>query len=164
MISLVSYFRETWSATPAQPPVGVVSPGYQKIIDRNLRSGNSTTTLLKNKRKTMINMSEVISNVQALKGGGAKFQVPINQTQIPLAKKINIRRADLRGRGAFMSMPDKSQNVGFNIDKMRQNKSVGQFGDKASATGLNQMNKNVPPGMAFANTHRNVPKVNTRRY
>ena len=48
MISLSNYFSETWSATPIQPPVGVVpGDGYQKIIDRNLKTGNSITTLIK---------------------------------------------------------------------------------------------------------------------
>ena len=48
MISLKQYF-ETWSATPIQPPVGVVpGDGYQKIIDRNFKTGgNGTITLLK---------------------------------------------------------------------------------------------------------------------
>ena len=48
MITLKKYF-ETWSATPIQPPVGVV-PGnrYQDIIDRNFKNGgNDTITLLK---------------------------------------------------------------------------------------------------------------------
>lgn len=160
MISLVNHIRETWSATPALAPVGVVSPGYQKIIDRNLRSSNNTITLLKNKRNNMITMSEVISNVQALKGGGARFQVPITPNKV---KKINIRPAHLRSGGAFIRPPDLNQNVGFQLSQMRKKKSVGQFGDKASATGLNMLKRNVPPGMAFANTHRNVPRVPIRR-
>jgi hypothetical protein len=41
------YF-ETWSATPIQPPVGAVSDDqYQKIIDKNLKSGNGDITLIK---------------------------------------------------------------------------------------------------------------------
>ncbi len=48
MIPLGSYFSETWSATPIQPPVGAVpGDGYQKIIDRNMKTGNSITTLIK---------------------------------------------------------------------------------------------------------------------
>ena len=47
MITLKKYF-ETWSATPIQPPVGVVPGGYQHIIDRNFKTGgNNTITLLK---------------------------------------------------------------------------------------------------------------------
>jgi len=164
MISLVSYLRETWSATPAISPVGVVSPGYQKIIDRNLRSGNNTTTLLKGKRKKMINVSEVITNVQALKGGGARFQVPIGrQPQPEQAKKVNIRPAHLRGRGAFIKPPDVNQQVGFKINQMRQKQGVGEFGDRMSSRGAADSNRKVLPGMAFANTQRNVPKVPIRR-
>jgi len=161
MISLVSYFREAWSATPVLAPVGVASPGYQKIIDRNLKSGNNITTLLKGKRKKMINMSEVISNVEALKGGKARFQVPIGQQ--PPARKVNIRPAHLRGGGAMAKPPDLNQNMGFNLSQMRKKRSVGQFGDRAPATGLNMLNRNVPPGMAFANARRNVPRVPIRR-
>lgn len=164
MISLVSYLRETWSATPAIAPVGVVSPGYQKIIDRNLKSGNNTTTLLKGKRKKMINVSEVITNVQALKGGGARFQVPIgNEPQPQEAKKVNIRPAHLRGRGAFIKPPDVNQQVGFKINQMRQKNRVGAFGDKFSARAGADTGRGVSPGMAFANTQRNVPKVPIRR-
>ncbi len=59
MIPLSGYFAEAWGATPIQPPVGAVpGDGYQKIIDRNMKSGNSITTLIKSpirrtrKRKT----------------------------------------------------------------------------------------------------------------
>lgn len=48
MISLKMYYAEAWSATPIQPPVGAVpGDGYQKIIDRNIKSGNQITTLIK---------------------------------------------------------------------------------------------------------------------
>lgn len=49
MISLNKFFLETWSATPIQPPVGVVpGSGYQDIIDRNFKSdGNNQVTLIK---------------------------------------------------------------------------------------------------------------------
>ena len=47
MIPLSKYFAETWSATPIQPPVGVVpGDGYQKIIDRNFKSDGSNQILL----------------------------------------------------------------------------------------------------------------------
>jgi hypothetical protein len=39
MISIYKLIKEAWSATPIQPPVGKVRSGYQRIIDRTLKSG-----------------------------------------------------------------------------------------------------------------------------
>lgn len=47
MISIVKLIKETWSATPITPPVGKVRSGYQRIIDRTLKSGSGDITLLK---------------------------------------------------------------------------------------------------------------------
>lgn len=46
---------------------------------------------------------------------------------------------------------------------MRQKNRVGAFGDKFSARAGADTGRGVSPGMAFANTQRNVPKVPIRR-
>lgn len=51
MISISKLIKETWSATPASPPVGKVRSGYQCIIDRTLKSGFGDINLIKNRKK-----------------------------------------------------------------------------------------------------------------
>ena len=161
MISLNRYLREAWSATPALTPVGVARSGYQKVIDRNLRSGNNTITLLKNKRRKMISISELVypqSSVKALPDGRARVQV---RTPIP-GNKVNMKPSHLRTPGAIPSAPNLNQMMGTKLNQMRKNVNVSPYtGTKFPSTAYSLMGKDrkVPAGMAFAN----VPKVPIRR-
>jgi hypothetical protein len=55
MIHISKLIKEAWSATPIMPPVGKVRSGYQRIIDRTLKSGKGDITLLRNKKKEKLN-------------------------------------------------------------------------------------------------------------
>lgn len=146
MISLAKYMRETWSATPALGPVGAVRPGYQNVIDKNLRMGDNTITLLRNKgKKKMISISELMPNPYQAKTPietyGAR-RLPGGKAGIT----VNMKPANQRTPGVMQAMPNKNRMLGMNIGQLRQQQNVSPVtGQRISSTGLAMMGRKAPP-------------------
>ncbi len=159
--------RETWSATPTLGPVGVVRPGYQNIIDKNLRMGDNTITLLRNKRKKkMISLSELMPPPFAPPVTTGARRLPGGKAGVT----VSMKPAHQRTPGAIPGMPNKNQMFGANIGQLRQQQNVSPVtGQRISSTGLAMMGRKPPPGTAQFGVkpplrRPNVPNVpNTKR-
>lgn len=78
--------------------------------------------------------------------------VEVNRGNYRFVPPRNIRKTSFI-KPSNISLPSKTSTMGLNIDKMRKNKNVGDFGKRWSGTSSMLMNRNPGPGTKLVNVH-----------